>query len=101
MSLTTYNEIKERIKDELEQLKDSAYPEDIITELADSEVPIYYGEIIAEWNELDNEDTDCWQEQGQNRVLRITDLMAYDLSVYYNRKFLEAWSEIQEELETE
>jgi hypothetical protein len=99
MALTTYNQIKEQIKDELEQLKDSSYPEDIITELADSEVPFYYAEIIEEWCALDSDDIDCWKEQDQKAVLRITELMAYDLSVYYTRQFLMAWEDIKEELE--
>ncbi len=100
MALTTYNEIKERIKDELEQLKESSYPEDIIRELADSEVPIYYNEIINAWCQLSTVYSDCWKVDGYEGD-RVTDLMAYDLGIYYSDKFLKAWAEIQEELETE
>ena len=100
MPLTTYNEVKELIKNELAQLKESPYPEDIIRELADSEVPIYYGEIIKEWSELDSEDCDQWKAE-QYDAERITDLMAYDLTIYYSRKFLRAWKDVQDELELE
>ncbi len=100
MALSTYNQIKETINGELENLKESVYPEDIIRELADSEVPIYYNEIINEWCQLSSDYSDRWKVDGYEGD-RITDLMAYDLGIYYSDKFLEAWSEIQEELETE
>jgi hypothetical protein len=100
MALTTYGEIKQRIQAELTQLKDSAYPEDIIRDLCDSEVPIFYGQIIEAWCELSDEYTDRWKEEHYEGD-RITDLMAYDLAIYYSHKFFEAWHEIKEELEIE
>lgn len=100
MALTTYQEIKERILSELEQLKQSPYPENILTELADSEVPIYYGDIIEEWREMPSEYSDNWNVFGYEGD-KITDLMAYDLATYYQERFDLAWTEIKEEEEQE
>lgn len=100
MALTTYGEIQQRIKAELTQLKESPYPDDIIRELADSEVPIYYNEIIDEWCRLSTDYSDRWKVENYEGD-RITDLMAYDLTIYYADKFLGAWQEIKEELEIE
>jgi hypothetical protein len=100
MALTNYAEIKERVLAELERLKATSYPEDILTELADSEVPIYYSEIIDEWREMPSEYCDNWHGFGYESD-RITNLMAYDLATYYQERFDLAWTEIKEELEEE
>jgi hypothetical protein len=97
MALTTYGEIKQRIKAELTQLNVSAYPDDIIRELADSEVPIYYNEIINAWCQLSTDYSDRWKVENYEGD-RITDLMAYDLAIYYSDKFDLAWDEIRKEL---
>jgi len=38
--LSTREEIKEYLLDEIDQIKESSYPEDLVTELADSLIPI-------------------------------------------------------------
>jgi hypothetical protein len=100
MALKTDNYIKVTIKGELRRLKESVYPDDIIRELADSVIPIYYNEIINDWCGLSPDYSDRWKVENYEGD-RITDLMAYDLSIYYSDKFFSAWHEIKEELEIE
>ncbi len=98
MALTPDNEIKERLLAEIEQLTSSACPESLLAEMADSEVPIYYSDIIEEWRTLPSEYSDNWDVHGY-QAGAITSLMAYDLATYYQERFDLAWSEIKEELE--
>lgn len=99
MPLTTYQDIKAQVEDELEQLTESPYPEDLLYQFADSEVPIYYGDIVKEWLELPFDDTDRWQELGANADTTIYKLMQIDLLLYYEGQFLKAWEEVKEEKE--
>ena len=99
MSLTTPEEIKRMVQDEKEQLESSPYPEDLLREFADSECPIYYGEIVTEWQELAWDDTDRWQEIGAGPDSTIHNLMQIDLVMYYERLFVEAWEEVKGEKE--
>jgi hypothetical protein len=97
MSLTTYEDIKAQVRDELEQLEETPYPEDLLYQFADSEVPIYYGDIVEEWQQLPFDDTDRWQELGANPETTIYKLMQIDLLLYYERQFVEAWEAVKEE----
>lgn len=98
MALTSKAEIQDRIRESAEELKDSAYPEDVITGLADSETPLMYSDILAEWLELDNDSTDRWQELGYNGQERIYDLMQVDIYLYYQDQFSQAWELLKEEI---
>jgi hypothetical protein len=100
VALTTYEEIKNEIRAELEQLLANPYAEDQIAEMASANVPVYDGRIIEEWRELSTEDSDQWKELGydtQRNEGGIVRLMAVDLEIYYLRKFDRAWQEIKEE----
>ena len=101
MALTTHAEIRAEINDNLEQLQDMREPEDLLQELADSNTPIYYSDIIQEWTELPSEFSDQWQEMGRAEDATITSLMQTDLYLYYQGEFIAAWEEIKEEQETD
>jgi hypothetical protein len=101
MALTSYSDIQEQVREIVEQLKESAYPEDLLREHADSECPIYYSDIVNEWRELPNEYCDRWQELGLTHDSSITSLMQTDLFLYYQEQFEKAWEDIKEELEGE
>jgi len=97
-----YSDIKSDIYDHLEQLKESAYPEDLLSELADSACPVYYNEILADWSEMPSEYNDAWQEIGASENATIFSLMSMDLYLYYQAQYSEIYAEImhdQEELE--
>jgi len=104
MALTTHAEIKAEIMDNLEQLKDNPYPEDLLNELADSNTPIMNNDIIREWQEMPSDYDDGWQQYGMEETFwqgGIIELMRVDLALYYQDKFREIWEEVKEEQEIE
>ena len=104
MALTTHAEIKAEIMDNLEQLKDSVYPIDLLHELADSNTPIMNNDIIREWQEMPSDYDDGWQQYGMDESFwqgGIVRLMSIDLSLYYQAQFHEIWEEVKEEQEIE
>lgn len=96
--LTTFKTIKNRFADAGVDLVPGEYPE-AISELADSEVPIYYSEIIDEWRELPMEHSNRFSEIGVDDDFTITQLMQIDLYIYYREQFEAAYNELCEELE--
>jgi len=102
MALTTHAEIKAEIMDNLEQLKENPYPEDLLTELAESNTPIMYHDIISEWQQMPREFDNGWQMYGFDESFDsggIYSLMAIDLQLYYDSQFLEVWQQVKEEQE--
>ena len=99
MTLATHNEIKQTIKDDWAQFADNAYPHDLLNEFADSATPIYYGDIISEWQEMPSEFTDSWQELGADGSAIITALMQIDLFNYYSLAYRVAYNELCDEME--
>ena len=100
MALTTRAQIKAEILDHLEQLKESPYPEDLLNELADSNTPIYYSDIISEWQEMPSEFDNGWKMFGFDESFEsggIYSLMGIDLQLYYQQQFLEIWEEVKSE----
>jgi len=100
MTMTTRAEIKAEILDHLEQLRETQYPEDLLNELAESNTPIMYGDIISEWQEMPSEFDNGWQEYGFDESFQsggIYSLMAVDLQLYYESQFLEIWEEVKSE----
>jgi hypothetical protein len=81
----------------LEQLKQMPHTEELISELADSNTPIYYGEIISEWQSMPSEYDDRWQETEVGPGRQIMQLMQIDLALYYYEQFLEVWEEVKSE----
>lgn len=99
--LTTDQEIREEIIEHWGWLEETPYPEDYLTELADSQTPIYYGDIIKEWQDMPSSFTDTWQEFGVSQDTTITSLMTIDLFNYYRTKYTEIYEEVKEEKESE
>lgn len=96
--LTTYNEIKAELLDEWEHLTESR-----LHEYAESNTPVYYSEIVKEWQELPAENTDAWQEYGAEFTpdTTIYSLMTTDLHLYYFALVERAFAEITQEKELE
>ncbi len=93
------SDIKQDIYDHLDQLKDSAYPEDLLNELADSATPVYYGEIIKDWQEMPSEFNDSWQDLGTDGSAGILTLMQMDLFNYYHDSYRRIFSEVMHDTE--
>lgn len=100
--LSTREQVKERILEVIDEIKNATYAEDLVNELADSECPIYYNHIIAEWTELSPDDSNEFGEiMTPNEKTTIYDLMSADLWIYYRNLFLSVYNEILEEQEEE
>jgi hypothetical protein len=99
--LTSYNDLKEYLKDNLAEIQESKYPEDYLTEHADGLVPIYYHEILQEWTDLDAQFRDRWHELGEaGPDSTIYSLMAIDLYMYYDQQLSSAYWELTNTEET-
>lgn len=93
--LYTLEEAKQHLLDEWEYIN-----EDSLHEYADSAVPVYYGEIIQEWNDLDSDYTDRWNEIIETPN-KITEAMTADLYLYYSELYQLAYDEILADKESE
>jgi hypothetical protein len=95
-----YSDIRKEIIEQWEELDNSAYPDDLLTEMADSACPIYYGEIIKDWQEMPNEFSDNWQEFIEpTQETTIFSLMSADLFNYYQSEYTRVYEEIKKEKE--
>lgn len=95
--LSTYNDIKDYLKENLAEIQESKYPEDLVREYGDGLVPIYYSEILQEWTDLDAEYKDQWHELGEaGPDSTIYSLMAIDLYLYYTNHADSAYYELTE-----
>jgi hypothetical protein len=99
MALTTNQELKQEILDNIEQFTGNPYAEDLLNQFADSVTPIYYSDIIKEWMELPSDHCDTWQDMEIMPNTGISQLMQYDLYNYYLAQLSTVWEEIKEELE--
>lgn len=98
--LTTRDEIKTRIFDEIDEITKANFVIDQIESLADSACPIYYNDIIAEWTELSPDDRNEFGEiMTPDKNTTIYDLMSAALWLYYKREFLSVYNEILDEQE--
>tara|TARA_R110000803_G_scaffold107000_5_gene175144 strand:+ start:310 stop:612 length:303 start_codon:yes stop_codon:yes gene_type:complete len=98
----THAEIKAELIENLQYLKETPYPEDMVAELADSNVPIYNGDVIRTWQEMPSDFDDRWKDYGydtQKNEGGIVKLMQIDLTFYYLEQFSAIWEEIKEEEE--
>ena len=93
-----HNDIKQELIDNWEQITEATYPEDIVSSFVESALPVYYNEIIKDWQEMPNDYTDIWKLEGYEGK-QITDLMIYDLWRYYSDKYHTIYHEILEEKE--
>jgi hypothetical protein len=96
------SDIKSDILDHWEQLQDKAYPEDLISELAESACPVYYSDIIKDWQEMPSEFNDSWKHNGIGTTEETTifGLMGWDLYFYYEDAYQRMYAEIKEEKAT-
>lgn len=95
-----YSDIKKEIEENWDELEASSYPEDELREMANSASPIYYYEIIKDWQEMPNEFTDSWQEFiDPTTETTIFSLMSADLFCFYDSEYTRIYNEIKEEKE--
>jgi hypothetical protein len=94
MAVTNWKDIYEQVESEWSWF--ASEPDRAISEMADSLVPVYNGEIIREWTNLSQEDSDTWQEFGAPEKFGIVDLMKIDLFIFYEAQVATAYNEILE-----
>ncbi len=94
-----YSEAKSAVLDQWEQLKEARYPEDLLDQLADSFVPVYNGEIVADWQEMPSDFDDSWKDLGIAPEDGITRLMMIDLYFYYRDLVNRAYQELTQDME--
>ena len=99
--LTNNTEIKEMMLTEWDHLT-----EDDLYEIADGLVPAYYSDTIAQWRDLEMDDTDTWTDTigDLSADTTIFSLMNIDLFNYYLKQAEYVFAEIKtekEELELE
>jgi hypothetical protein len=99
MALTNYGDMKQAILDEWERIQDDPYLGDTLGEIADGYLPVYYSEIIQEWQELPMEYTDQWQDLASENDSTICGLMTIDLYNYYRDLASRAYSELSQDKE--
>ncbi len=102
------SDIKGDILSNWDYLTTTNYPEDVLNELAESALPVYYHRILSDWTEMPNEYTDSWKDStaiekdgtvslGKNPS--IYTLMLVDLFNYYSDTYSEVFSEIKKDKE--
>lgn len=94
-----YSDIRQELLDQWGDIAESRYPEDRVSELVESALPIYYGDIIRDWQEMPSEYSDVWQQEGYEGK-QITDFMTYDLWRYYGDQYHTIYNQLLEEKET-
>ena len=96
--------IKQQMKDEFKTEIDKGYItleeiQDNSGEWVDGYLPIYYNQIVEEWQKMPSEYNDRGHaELGLGHEITIYNLMSLDLYVYYLDIFNEAIAELEEEL---
>jgi hypothetical protein len=101
MKLTTREEVKEILLNDLPHLEEYEYEIEFVESLAQGEVPVYYGQIIEQWTQLTNNESNRFEEIGYepNGETTIYSLMEIDLYLYYKDLFLSVYNEILDEQE--
>ncbi len=100
--MTTYDEIMQEIKQEIEQGQDLDSIKDRSHELIDNYVPIYNNRIVEEWQAMPSDyDNRGAAELGHNcEELNIINLMQGDLYFYYSDLVALVISDLEQELES-
>lgn len=97
-----YTDIKAELLENWEQFEQAREPQDLLNEFADSAVPVYYNEIIQEWQEMPSEFDNSWQETWEAVGAEgkgIVDFMTIDLWNYYTAEYTRIYNEILTEKE--
>jgi flavodoxin len=97
-------QIKEQMKDEFKTEISNGSDLDTIRdnsgEWIDGYLPVYYNQIVEEWQKMPSEYNDRGaQELGMGQEVTIYNLMSLDLFLYYSDIFNKAIEELEEELE--
>jgi hypothetical protein len=87
MGLTPDSLLKKRIAHNWEEYGDTPYDTDFIVGFAESELPIYYSEIIEQWQQLPMEHSDS----------TIFKLMTTDLFNYYSDRTSDLLDQIRQD----
>ncbi len=99
--MTTYDEIKQEIKTEIEQGQTLEEVKDRSHELVDNYVPIYNNRVLEEWqsmpNDYDNRGAAEYGYEGDTDIIR---LMILDLHLYYGELVSTVLNDLEQELES-
>ena len=100
--MTTYDEIMQEIKQEIEQGQDLDSIQDRSYELVDNYVPVYNNRVIEEWTVMPSEyDNRGSAELGHNcEEIDIIRLMSADLYIYYTELVGLVIDDLAQELES-
>lgn len=100
--MTTYDEIMEEIKQEIEQGQDIDSIKDRSYELVDNYVPVYTNHIMEEWQLMPSDyDNRGSAELGHNcDEISIVSLMSADLYLYYQDLVALVLDDLEQELES-
>lgn len=99
--MTTYNEIMQEIKQEIEQGQSLDEIKDRSHEIVDNYVPVYNNHVIEEWQAMPSDyDNRGSAEMGHNcQELNIINLMMADLYLYYSDLVALILGDLEQELE--
>jgi hypothetical protein len=95
--LPTIEEAKKRILEDAPDILKAAYPQDELTQLVDSDLPVYYSEILYQWSKLPSEYEQPLKSNEITEEMNIYSLMSLDLYEYYSDIYAKALDEIQGE----
>jgi predicted RNase H-like HicB family nuclease len=100
--MTTYDEIMQEIKQEIEQGQTVEEIKDRSHELVDNYVPVYNNRIVEEWQAMPGDyDNRGGTELGYNyEEINIIKLMMLDLYIYYTDLVDLVITDLEQELES-
>ena len=100
--MTTYDDVMQEIKQEIEQGQDLDSIRDRSYELVDNYVPIYNNHVLEEWRAMPSDyDNRGSAELGHNcEEIDIIKLMQGDLYLYYTDLVAEVIDDLAQELES-
>lgn len=95
-----FDDIKADILDHWDDLTEMLHCDDLITELAESAIPVFYSLLVKDWQEMPIEYTDSWKDTTEaNDDSTIFSLMGVDLYNYYQDTYRQAYAEVKQEQE--
>lgn len=97
--LYTQQQINDEVLANSVDILGATYPQDLAGEYADGATPIYYSEIIREWLDLPDSDSNRFSECTDSLPERIEELMRYDLYLYYLNAYSSAIAKLVDESE--
>jgi hypothetical protein len=92
----SYQEIKQAILEELPNLDTYDDRERFRQEFADGLLPVYFGDIIDDWKDLDPEFSNAYLDHIDLEKQTIYDLMNIDLYLFYESQIDLIFREIED-----